>query len=240
MLIEDRKRTKYSFAEAPKSCEEASFISTKGSGLHTSVAGPSILPDSTTGRWRGPLHSLRRGPCCRKPKPEKVCWERHRRYGTGARDPGTPAPRGLSGGKPNTYSGHTGTFGRKPDSGEIVWTDETYRIFEYDVTLRPTLDAVVQRVHSQDRALTQQVIQRASQTGTDFEHEYRLLMDDGRVKHVHAISHAVRNASGDREFIGAVTDITERKTSEEDPAPDRSRHSGDFDRGRGRRMYHRR
>ena len=110
---------------------------------------------------------------------------------------------------------HTGTFGRKPDSGEIVWSDETYRIFEYDSTLRPTIDAVVQRVHPQDRAFAQQVIQRASQTGTDFEHEYRLLMDDGRVKHVHAISHAVQNASGDREFIGAVTDITERTTSED-------------------------
>jgi PAS domain-containing protein len=54
----------------------------------------------------------------------------------------------------------------------------------------------------------------ASQTGTDFEHEYRLLMADGRVKHVHAIAHAVQNASGDREFIGAVTDITERKTED--------------------------
>jgi PAS domain-containing protein len=51
--------------------------------------------------------------------------------------------------------------------------------------------------------------------GTEFEHEYRLLLSDGRVKHVHAIAHAVRNASGDREFIGAVTDITERKTTED-------------------------
>ena len=42
-----------------------------------------------------------------------------------------------------------------------------------------------------------------------------LLMPDGRIKHVHAIAHAVQNASGDREFIGAVTDITERKTAED-------------------------
>ena len=74
---------------------------------------------------------------------------------------------------------------------------------------------MVQRVHPQDRALAQQVIDRASQTGTDFEHEYRLLLPDGRVKHVHAIAHAVQNASGNREFIGAVTDITERKTAED-------------------------
>jgi PAS domain S-box-containing protein len=110
---------------------------------------------------------------------------------------------------------HTGAFGWKPDSGEIIWSDETYRIFEYDNTLRPTIDSVLQRVHPQDRALAQQVVDPASKTGADFEHEYRLLLPDGRVKYVHTITHAVQNASGDREFIGAVTDITERKTTED-------------------------
>ncbi|MDB6011356.1 MAG: Formate hydrogenlyase transcriptional activator [Gammaproteobacteria bacterium] len=110
---------------------------------------------------------------------------------------------------------HTGSFGWKPDDGEIVWSEETYRIIEYDSALKPTVDSVVQRVHPDDRVRTQQVIDLAVQTGTDFEHEYRLLMADGRVKHVHAIAHAVPNASGSREFIGAVTDITERKTAEE-------------------------
>jgi formate hydrogenlyase transcriptional activator len=110
---------------------------------------------------------------------------------------------------------HTGSFGWRPDGGEIVWSNETHRIFEYDSTVKPTIDSVIQRVHPQDRALAQQVIDRASQTGTDFEHEYRLLLPDGRVKYVHAIAHAVQSASGDREFVGAVTDITERKTTED-------------------------
>ena len=110
---------------------------------------------------------------------------------------------------------HTGSFGWNPDTGELVWTDETYRVFEYDRATKPTLNLVVQRTHPQDRALVQQVIDRASQTGTDFEHEYRLLLPDGRIKHVHAIAHALQDSSGNREFIGAVTDITERKTAEE-------------------------
>jgi PAS domain S-box-containing protein len=110
---------------------------------------------------------------------------------------------------------HTGSFGWKPDDGEILWSEETYRIFEYDSTLKPTVASVMQRIHPDDRALAQQVIDRASQTGTDFEHEYRLLLADGRIKHVHAIARAVQNASGEREFVGAVTDITERKTAEE-------------------------
>ncbi|HWY59830.1 MAG TPA: sigma 54-interacting transcriptional regulator, partial [Terriglobales bacterium] len=109
----------------------------------------------------------------------------------------------------------TGSFGWKPDTGEIVWSDETYRIFEYDRSVKPTIDSVMQRVHLQDRADFQKVIDGVSRGATDFEQAYRLLLPDGRVKHVHAIAHAVQNASGDREFIGAVTDITERKTTED-------------------------
>src|SRR5580692_568028 len=110
---------------------------------------------------------------------------------------------------------HTGSFGWNPDTGEIVWSNETYRIFEYDCGMKPTLNMLVARLHPQDRALCQQIIDRASQTATDFEHEYRLLLADGRVKHVHAIAHVLEDGSGNREFIGAVTDITERKTAEE-------------------------
>ena len=110
---------------------------------------------------------------------------------------------------------HTGSFGWRPDSGEIVWSDETYRIFEYDRAEKPTVNMVLERIHPQDRALAQQVIDRASQTGTDFEHEYRLLMADGRVKHVRAIAQALQDASGNREFVGAVTDVTTAKQAEE-------------------------
>ncbi len=109
---------------------------------------------------------------------------------------------------------HTGSFGWRPDSGEIVWSDETYRIFEYDRTSKPTLDMVAQRVHPEDRALAKHVIDSASRIGTGFEHEYRLLLSGGRIKHVHAIAHVVENTSGNREFVGAVTDISERKAAE--------------------------
>jgi PAS domain S-box-containing protein len=110
---------------------------------------------------------------------------------------------------------HTGSFGWKPDTGEIIWSDETYRIFEYDRSVNPTIDSVAQRVHPQDRAGFQKVTDGASQGATDFEHSYRLLLLDGRVKHVHAIAHVLQDASGNREFVGAVTDITERKAAEE-------------------------
>src|SRR6266403_1650514 len=105
---------------------------------------------------------------------------------------------------------HTGSFGWRPDTGEIVWSDETYRIFEYDPAEKPTIDLVVQRVHPEDRVDFQEVIDRASGGATHFEHAYRLLLPDGRVKHVHALAHALQDASGNREFVGTAMDVTER------------------------------
>jgi PAS domain S-box-containing protein len=110
---------------------------------------------------------------------------------------------------------HTGSFGWKPESGDIVWSDETYRIFEYDRAAKPTLDMVFQRIHPHDRALVQQVIEGASQTGTDFEHEYRLVMAGGAIKHIQVRGHSLPDSSGNIEVVGAVTDITERKTAED-------------------------
>jgi PAS domain S-box-containing protein len=109
---------------------------------------------------------------------------------------------------------HTGSFGWKPDSGEIVWSDETYRIFEYDHTIKLTIDSVVQRVHPDDRPEFQKVIESASAGATHFEHTYRLLLPDGSVQHVHALAHAVQDASGNREFVGAATDVTSIKRAE--------------------------
>src|SRR5271167_3176052 len=110
---------------------------------------------------------------------------------------------------------HTGSFGWKPDTEEIVWSDETYRIFEYDPTVKLTIDSIAQRVHPEDRAAFQEVIDRASAGATHFEHAYRLLLPDGRIKHVHALAHALTDTCGNREFVGAGTDVSERKRAEE-------------------------
>jgi PAS domain S-box-containing protein len=111
---------------------------------------------------------------------------------------------------------HTGSFGWRPDSGEIVWSDETYRIFEYDHAIKPTIDLLVQRVHPDDQPEFLKVIESASAGATQFEHTYRWLLPDGSVKHVHALAHALRDASGNREFVGAATDVTSIKRAEEE------------------------
>jgi PAS domain S-box-containing protein len=108
----------------------------------------------------------------------------------------------------------TGSFGWNVANGEIVWSEETFRIFQYDPTAKPALELVVQRTHPEDRAAVQETIDRASGDGRDFDHEYRLLMPDGSVKYVRAVAHAARDASGGREFFGAVTDVTAAKEAE--------------------------
>src|SRR6202171_402998 len=109
---------------------------------------------------------------------------------------------------------HTGSFGWRPSTGEILWSEETLRIFQYDRATKPTVEVILQRVHPDDAALVKQTIERASQDGKDFEHEYRLVMPDGAVKHVHVVAHAERDESGELEFVGAVMDATESKHAE--------------------------
>jgi PAS domain S-box-containing protein len=108
----------------------------------------------------------------------------------------------------------TGSFGWNISSGEIFWSDETFRILGCDKTTKPTVEFIVQRTHPEDRAAVQETIDRASSDGKDFDHEYRLLMPDGSVKYVHAMARAARDASGSIEFIGAVTDVTVAKETE--------------------------
>jgi PAS domain S-box-containing protein len=110
---------------------------------------------------------------------------------------------------------HTGSFGWKPDTGEIVWSDETYCIFEYDRAEKPNLDMVLERIHPQDKALAQQIVESVSTSGSEFEHECRLLMPGGAIKDLHVRAHALHDSSGNIEFVGAVTDITARKAGEE-------------------------
>jgi PAS domain S-box-containing protein len=110
---------------------------------------------------------------------------------------------------------HTGSFGWKPGSGEIVWSDETYRIFEYDPAEKMTFDRIIERVHPDDRALVLETVERASAAGVAFDSTHRLLFADGRVKHLHVLARALQNACDELEFAGAVVDITQAKRAEE-------------------------
>ena len=110
---------------------------------------------------------------------------------------------------------HTGSFGLNVSSGEIYWSEETYKIFEYDRAIEPTLELVFQRIHPDDRDLVQQTIDRGAYERAKLDFEHRLLMPDGSVKHLHVLARALEPSSGNLEYLGTVTDVTERKQAEQ-------------------------
>jgi NO-binding membrane sensor protein with MHYT domain/nitrogen-specific signal transduction histidine kinase len=110
---------------------------------------------------------------------------------------------------------HTGSLGWRVSAGEIIWSEESFRIFQYDRTTKPTVELILQRVHPEDMAQVKQTIERAARDGRDFNHEYRLVMPNGSVKYVHVVAHGLRGESGSIEFVGAVMDVTGRKRAEE-------------------------
>lgn len=110
---------------------------------------------------------------------------------------------------------HSGSFGWSVPSGELRWSDETFRIFGYERSILPTRERVLERVHPEDRELSLGVLTEAIQASRDFDMVHRLLMPDGRVKTVHVAGHAVQDESGELEFVGAVMDVTDAKAAEE-------------------------
>src|SRR5580704_4583901 len=111
---------------------------------------------------------------------------------------------------------HAGTFGWKVRSGELVWSDETYRILGFTRETNPTLDLVFDRVHPDDLDRVRLLSDRAAQNGLDLDVEHRILLPDGVIKYVHAVAHAGRDSSGNLEYMGVVTDITEGKRAEDE------------------------
>src|SRR6266403_1667295 len=109
----------------------------------------------------------------------------------------------------------TGSFGWSVSTDEIRWSEETFLIFQYDRTTKPTVELILRRVHPDDAVHVKQTIESASMNGKDFEHEYRLTMPDNSVKYIHVVAHALSDESGRIEFVGAVMDVTERKRAED-------------------------
>jgi PAS domain S-box-containing protein len=111
---------------------------------------------------------------------------------------------------------HTGSFGWDVSSGEIYWSAETFRIFEFETSAKVTIDLIVQRTHPDDRSAVHQLIERVSREKCEFDLEHRLLMPDGSVKYLRVVGRPSTDERGRFEFVGAVTDVTARKQAEEE------------------------
>jgi signal transduction histidine kinase len=108
-----------------------------------------------------------------------------------------------------------GSFAWHVSTDEITWSEQLYRIFEFDPQQTVTLELIGTRVHPEDIPLLNDMTERARRAVSDFQYEHRLLMPDQSVKYLHLIAHGTRNENGDVEYFGACQDVTDRRVSEE-------------------------
>ena len=107
----------------------------------------------------------------------------------------------------------TGSLWWDVPTGEIIWSDETFRVMDVPKSIKPTLELALERVHPEDLSLVREMVDRSAREGVNMDFETRLLMPDESVKHVHVVLQNI-GQPGTPEFVGAVTDITERKRAE--------------------------
>lgn len=109
----------------------------------------------------------------------------------------------------------TGNVCFRADLSEISWSEESARIYEYPPQGIPTYSMILHRTHPDDRALVQEVSEKAARHDTLIEIKHRLLMPDGRIKHVHMIASPLHTRHGRVEYLGALKDVTASKHAEE-------------------------
>jgi PAS domain S-box-containing protein len=112
----------------------------------------------------------------------------------------------------------SGSWAWKPTTKEITyWSKERYRLFGFDPNAGiPSFEALLQRVHPEDREKWLANTETAIRIRGDSETDFRVVLPDGEIKHLHGIGHPVFSESGDLlEIVGAAMDVTERKQAEE-------------------------
>jgi PAS domain S-box-containing protein len=106
-----------------------------------------------------------------------------------------------------------GSMGLNISTGEVFWSAEAARIFGFDPADRPRVDLIWQRIHPDDRWLSERSVERARRGEPDTEYEVRLVMADGSIRYVHRID----KPGGSESAVGsvcAVIDVTKAREAE--------------------------
>jgi len=113
---------------------------------------------------------------------------------------------------------HTGSWAYKTGGSALYWSEENFRIWGVDPQQgAPDLEIVRQRIHPADRDTATEYGWRAVRAGTDFSHDFRIVLPEGTLRYIHSVGHPVLSASGDMvEVLGTHVDVTERKHAEEE------------------------
>ena len=114
---------------------------------------------------------------------------------------------------------HTGSWAIDGTTHEAqYWSEEMFRIFGFDPQQGfPKRDQWLQRIHPEDRdKVKRQASDRMFLQKVDSDVEYRIVLPDGTVKHIHGLAHPVLSPNGELvQVVGTMVDITERKHAEE-------------------------
>jgi signal transduction histidine kinase len=110
---------------------------------------------------------------------------------------------------------HTGSFGLRATDGAMVWSEEAARIFAYPPDLTPSMERVLQRTLPEDLAIVRASFDRAFACEGAIDLAHRLLLPDGRIRHVHVLAVASHDDLGHCEYLGAVSDVTARVEAEQ-------------------------
>jgi PAS domain S-box-containing protein len=108
---------------------------------------------------------------------------------------------------------HTGSFGWSLKTGDYFWSEEAYDILEYNRDVLPSAKHALDRVHPDDRENVREHLDAARADKSDFDSEHRLLMPDGRVKHIQVSGRRVD--AGNIDFVVAVRDVTDKTVAEQ-------------------------
>ncbi len=110
----------------------------------------------------------------------------------------------------------TGSFITDLLADEHNWSEELYRIFEFDPATRITHEAIRTVFHPEDLPIYEAAFQRAVDgLDRDLELVYRIITPAGNLKHVHSITRVMGTVAGRPVFIGAIQDVTASKVAEE-------------------------
>jgi PAS domain S-box-containing protein len=115
------------------------------------------------------------------------------------------------------WLGKCGSWAFKPATKQITyWSSERYHLFGFDPSAGvPSYEAVLLRVHPEDRARWVENNEKAERRASEFD--FRVVLPDGEIKHLHGAGHPVFSESGELdEIVGMAIDITELKRAEKD------------------------
>src|SRR5262249_45631401 len=108
----------------------------------------------------------------------------------------------------------TGSFITDLVGEDHNWSDEAYRIFEFGLGTKVTVQRIRDIIHPDDLPAFESVIARGM-SGADVTFAFRIMTGRASVKHVRGVAHVVERAAGHPMFVGALQDVTETKLAEE-------------------------